>query len=308
MDVTFESVQFARDRWTVLDVPELRLRAGRVTALLGPNGAGKSTLLRLIAGLEAPTAGTVRIGERTVTGARQVRDLVAFSFQEPVFLTGSVRANLTLGLELRKVPRDAQAQRVGAAATALGITGLLRRNAHRLSGGEGQRVNLARALALRAPVTLLDEPLAGLDAPAQRQMLDDLPGLLAEFAPTTILVTHVREEAMRLADDLVVLMDGRVRAAGEMASVLRTPPDDETARFLGYTVLPAGNSTIAVPAWQLVPGVGTYTFQLAVRSVVDTGFGMEVAGTIAGETVRVAWVGAAPSPGEAVTVSWTRRG
>lgn len=308
MDVSFESVRFTRDRQTVLDIPELRIRTGRVTALLGPNGAGKSTLLRLIAGLQAPTSGTVRIGRRAVSGPRQVRDLVAFSFQQPVFLSGSVQANLTLGLELRKVPRDAQVHRVEAAAEALGISSLLRRNAHRLSGGEAQRVNLARALALRAPVTLLDEPLAGLDAPAQRQMLDDLPGLLSEFAPTTVFVTHVREEAMRLADDLVVLMDGRVRAAGEKAMVLRTPPDDETARFLGYTVLPLGDSSIAVPAWQLAPGPGTHAFQLAVQSVADTGLGLEVGGTIAGETVRVAWVGAAPSPGEAVAVSWTPRG
>jgi ABC-type sugar transport system ATPase subunit len=308
VDIAFEAVRFTRDRWTVLDIPELRIRTGRVTALLGPNGAGKSTLLRLIAGLQAPSAGTVRIGERVVTSPRQVRDLVAYSFQEPVFLSGSVRANLTLGLELRKVARDVHGQRVEAAAAALGITGLLRRNAHRLSGGEAQRVNLARALALRAPVTLLDEPLAGLDAPAQRQLLDDLPGLLAEFAPTTILVTHVREEAMRLADDLVVLMDGRVRAAGEKASVLRAPPDDETARFLGYTVLPMGDGTIAVPAWQLVPGPGRHAFPLVVQSVADTGFGLEVAGTIAGEAVRVAWVGAAPSPGQIVAVSWTARG
>ena len=307
MDVALESVLVRRDNRTVLDIPGLRIGTGRVTALLGPNGAGKSTMLRLIAGLQRPSSGTVHIGDRLVRSPRQVHDLVALSFQEPVFLSGTVAANLKLGLDLRKSSRGAREERINVAASALGITGLLHRNAHHLSGGEAQRVNLARALTLQAPVTLLDEPLAGLDAPGQRQLLDDLPGLLARFAPTTVLVTHIREEAVRLADDLVVIMDGRVRAAGEKAAVLRSPPDAETARFLGYTVLPAGDATIAVPAWQLVPGAGVHSFQLAVRSVSDTGLGIEVAGTIAGEAVRVSWAGPTPAPGDAVTVSWTPR-
>lgn len=307
MDVTFEEVRLFRDRHLVLDVPELALRGGRITALLGPNGAGKSTLLRLIAGLERPASGRVRLNGRQVANARQVRDLVAFSFQEPAFVGGTVRANLQLGLSLRKVPRQEHDSRVTAAARALGIEALLGRSAHRLSGGESQRVNLARTLALRAPVTLLDEPLAGLDAPAQRQLLDDLPGLLAEFAPTTILVTHVREEAVRLADDLVVMMGGRVRAAGEKAVVLRSPPDDETARFLGYAVLPNSTGTLAVPPWQLAAGRGTHTFRMVVTSVVDTGFGPEVAGSIDGEPVRFSWTGIPPVPGETVDVSWTPR-
>ena len=305
MEVRFDSVAFDRDGRRALDVPALTIASGRVTALLGPNGSGKSTLLRLVAGLDRPSFGDVRVGQSVVRGARAMRGVVAIAFQEPVFLAGKVRANLELGLRLRGFAPAESAKRAAAAAEALGIGSLLERSAHRLSGGEGQRANLARALVLRAPVTLLDEPLSGLDAQTRQQLLFELPGLLADFSPTTILVTHDREEAMRLASDVVILIDGRVRAAGPVGRVFRTPPDDETARFLGYTVLPADSATVAVPPGGLRPGPGAMTFELAVVAVIDTGLGWEVAGTIAAVAVRVAWDGAPPSPGDRVTASWT---
>ncbi|MEO6397147.1 MAG: ATP-binding cassette domain-containing protein, partial [Tepidiformaceae bacterium] len=302
-----DSLSFARDGRQVLEVSALTVASGRVTALLGPNGGGKSTLLRLVAGLDRPSSGSVSIGGGVVRSAREMRGVVAIAFQEPVFFAGSVRANLELGLELRGVPRGQWTSRARTAAQALGIESLLERSAHRLSGGEAQRANLARALVLRAPITLLDEPLSGLDAQTRQQLMFELPGLLADSSPTTILVTHDREEAMRLASDVVILIDGRVRAAGTVGSVFRAPPDHETAVFLGFTILPVDSETVAVPPGGLQPGPGSMTFEMTVTSAVDTGSGWEVAGTIADVPVRLLWNTAPPLPGSRAAVSWSPR-
>ena len=155
--------------------------------------------------------------------------------------------NLDLALRLREVCRrrtgrpgsTRRRESVGWRICSTGRPGSL-------SGGEAQRVNLARALALRAPVTLLDEPLAGIDRIARTQLLADLPRLLATFATTTIMVTHDREEAFRLADRLVVVIGGEVKAAGAKGSVYAHPPDRETAELLGYTVLPTAAGLVAI--------------------------------------------------------------
>jgi energy-coupling factor transporter ATP-binding protein EcfA2 len=159
------------------------------------------------------------------------------------------------------------------------VAHLLDRPARRLSGGEAQRVNLARVLALRAPVTLLDEPLSGVDRIARTQLLAELPKLLAKFTATTIIVTHDREEAFRLADRLVVLIDGKVRAAGPKALVYAHPPDRATAELLGYTVLSRGGALLAIPAGGLRPGNGTQPFTVVVEQVIDMGNHVHVIGT-----------------------------
>lgn len=305
MEVRFQSVRFERDGRLVLDLPSLALASGRVTALLGPNGSGKSTLLRLVAGLERPAQGEVSVGASVVRGARAMRGVVALAFQEPVFLAGTVRANLELGLRLRGVSAASSTDQAAAAARAFGIASLLQRSAHRLSGGEAQRANLARALALRAPVTLLDEPLSGLDDQTRQQLMFELPALLADFSPTTILVTHDREEAMRLASDVAILIDGRVRIVGPVGRVFGNPPDNETALFLGFTVLPVDSATVAIPPGGLRPGPGAMTFELVVAAATDTGLGWELGGTISGVPVRAAWAGPPPQPGDRVAVSWT---
>jgi ABC-type sugar transport system ATPase subunit len=295
MEVALERVVFARDGRTVLDVPALAFPSGTTTAVFGPNGSGKTTLLRLIAGLERPAGGVVRLGGAPLTqeGARRH---VAFAFQEPVFLGGSVRANLDLALRLRGVPEAERRARIAEVARECGIDDVLDRPARKLSGGEAQRANLARTLALRAPVTLLDEPLAGIDRVARVQLLDDLPRLLAAFATTTVLVTHDREEAFRLADRLVVVIAGAVRAAGPKGDVYRRPPDRATAELLGYTILPAGGGLVGVPPGGLRPGDGPLAFVVAVDSVVDMGNHRHVLGTAAGARVDVRLPAGAPAP------------
>ena len=301
MEATMESVSFAYGDHPVLEVPALRFAEGRVTALLGPNGSGKSTLLRLLAGLERPRAGRVLVGGKTASDARRS---VAYAFQEAVFLSGSLRSNLDLGLRLRGLAPDERRERLAEAAVACGIPHLLERPATRLSGGEAQRANLARALSLRAPLTLLDEPLAGFDEQGRAEMLAELPALLRRFAGTTVLVTHDRDEALRLATDLVLLREGRVRAAGPGRDVFASPPDPETASFLGYTLLPTDAGLAAIAPGGLRPGPGDLTLSLEVEEVVDLVTGIEVSGRVAGRRVAVTFPPDAPppAPGERVIV------
>ena len=301
MEARFENIRFAYGDRPVLDVPDLRFAEGRVTALLGPNGSGKTTLLRLLAGLERPRAGRVLVGGKPAPDARAS---VAYAFQEAVFLSGTLRANLDLALRLRGLPAPERRTRLAEAATACGVNRLLDRPATRLSGGEAQRANLARALSLRAPLTLLDEPLAGFDERGRGRMLEELPALLRRFAGTTVLVTHDRDEALRLAADLVLLREGRVRAAGAKRDVFAAPPDPETAAFLGYTLIPTDAGLAGVAPGGLRPGPGDLTLTLHVEETVDLVTGVEVLGRAGGERIAVAFPPDAPppAPGERVTV------
>jgi ABC-type sugar transport system ATPase subunit len=305
MDVAVEALRFERGGRTVLDIGALAFGGGSTTAVFGPNGSGKTTLLRLIGGLERPSAGAVRIGGTPVSRDPASRRYVALAFQEAVFLRGTVRRNLDLALRLRDLPPPDRAARIAEAATECGIEPVLDRSARQLSSGEAQRANLARALALRAPVTLLDEPLTGIDRVTRVQLLDDLPRMLATFAATTILVTHDREEAFRLADNLVVLVDGRVRAAGPKAEVYARPPDRTTAELLGYTVVGIDRRLIAVPAGAWVLGEGGASFELVVERVVDMGNHLHAVGTVGGVRVdlRLRPGDPIPSAGDRVPIA-----
>jgi ABC-type sugar transport system ATPase subunit len=189
-------------------------------------------------------------------------------------------------------------------AEECGIGHLLARNARRLSAGEAQRVNLARALALRAPITLLDEPLAGVDRATRLALLGDLPRLLRTFAATTVLVTHDREEAFRLAERLVVLIDGTVRAAGPTGEVYRCPPNRAAAELLGYMVLPSAVGPVAIAPGALRLGHGEPGWTMRVDRAVDMGNHEHLLGWI-GETavdVRLTRGMHAPAAGASVEV------
>jgi len=305
MDVGLEGLCAARDGRLVLQVPALVFPRGTTTAVFGPNGAGKTTLLRLIAGLERPATGRVVLGPDLVQPSPAARRCVAYAFQEDVFLARTVRANLELGLHLRGVARRERRHRVEEAACECGILHLLGRPAHRLSGGESQRANLARALCLRAPVTLLDEPLARLDEAARVRLLDDLPRLLSTFATTTVLVTHDREEAFRLADRLVVTIAGTVRAAGPKGEVFARPPDAQVAGLLGYTLLRRpDDGLVGIPPGALRLGGGRIRFELIAQRIVDLGSHREVVGRIGETRVTLPLAPGAPCPraGEHVSV------
>ena len=300
-DVILEGIRVVRGGRTVLQIPSLNLRGGRITAVFGPNGAGKTTLLRTIAGLEQPAGGSVRLG-----GNPAGPGSVAYAFQRAVFLRGTVRDNLALGLAVQRVPAADRARRIADAARECGIERLLDRSAHQLSAGEAQRASVARALTLEAPLTLLDEPLTGIDRVTRAQLLDDLPALLRRFAATTILVTHDRDEAVRLADDIVVLVAGQVLASGSKRALHAAPPNPETAALLGYTVLEAGGQTLAVPAGGLVigaaPAWGRPRVNLTVLELSDSGRDLRVLGRVGGARVEVALPAgmAAPAAGSVI--------
>ena len=285
MDVSLNDLLLTRSGRTVLQIPALIFPSGSTTAVFGPNGSGKTTLLRAIAGLERPSRGEVRLGGVPVGQDRKGRQRVGMGFQAAVFLRGSVRHNLDLALRLREVPGPDRQSRIEEAARECGIEHLLDRPARQLSGGEAQRVNLARVLALRAPVTLLDEPLSGLDRIARNQLLADLPRLLAKFAATTILVTHDREEAFRLADRLVIVIGGEIRAAGVKSRIYTHPPDRETAELLGYTVLPLHGQQLAIAPGGLRPGNGPLRFEVEVEQIIDMGNHLHLVGTIENQRV-----------------------
>ncbi|HET7602928.1 MAG TPA: ABC transporter ATP-binding protein [Gemmatimonadales bacterium] len=303
MEIVVRGLVFERDGRRVLDIPELELAVGSVTALLGANGAGKTTLLRILAGLDQPTRGVVYLGD-----ARTARDrslATAMTFQEPVFLRGTVRRNLELGLSLRDVPADEVETRMRRAAEDTGIATLLDRPARALSAGESQRVNLARALALDAPVLLLDEPLAGVDRRTRQGLLRDLPRLIRSRGATTLVVTHDREEAFRLADRLAVMVDGRVVRNAVAEDVYRDPGTAKVAELLGYVVLELAGERVAVApdGFRLTPGSGLEQ-TMVVSDVVTVAGHRHVVGSIGAVPVEFRLRGdePAPQPGARVSV------
>ena len=218
----------------VLDLPELDIPAGRVTAVLGPNGAGKSTLFAALQLLVRPARGELLLGgvpmARDPVAAR--RRMAAVS-QDPLLLSMSVRANVELPLRLRGAGRRERRAEAERWLARFGVAELAGRHARELSGGEAQRVNLARAFAARPEVLLLDEPFTGVDAPTRLGLIDSFAEILAGTRPTTVLITHDRDEALRLADRLAVIIGGRLRQWGRPAEVFSAPADAEVADFVG---------------------------------------------------------------------------
>lgn len=224
----------------ILDVAALDIPAGRTTAVLGANGAGKSTLLRVAAGLRAASAGAVLLDGRPSSRAQR-RAVTAAVLQRPLLGRGSARRNAELGLRFAGVSRAEARRRCEPWLDRLGVSHLAERLARGLSGGEAQRISLARALVLEPRLLVLDEPFAPLDAATRGDLIGDLRELLAGARMTTLLVTHDAGEAAALADRIAVLDRGVVRQQGATAELFGAPADAETARLLGYdNVLPPG--------------------------------------------------------------------
>jgi ABC-type sulfate/molybdate transport systems ATPase subunit len=233
--LSLRGIRHRRGGRDVLEIDRLDLAAGDRLAVLGPNGAGKTTLLRLMAGLEAPSAGVVEVdGVRTVHADASVRRRIAYATQRAGLLSTSVIRNVELPLRWRGMARAARRTAALTALRRLGVEHLADRPAPALSGGEAQRVSLARALALEPQLLLLDEPAAGLDAEARRSFLDDLAALLADRSITVVHVSHRPDEALRLADRVTVLVEGAVRQVAEPSRLLREPRDATVARLVGY--------------------------------------------------------------------------
>ncbi len=217
-----------------LDVASLEIERGEVLALVGPNGAGKSTLLLTIARLIEPARGEITFGDRRLTewDVLTYRRKLSFVFQAPLLLDLSVEQNVALGLGFRKVHKEHAEAMTRRWLELLGIASLAKRKAAQLSGGEAQRVSLARALVLEPELLLLDEPFAALDAPTRSRLLDDLTPLVSHDHRTTVLVTHDLQEAARLADRVGVIVDGRLRQVASAQEVKNDPADEEVRSFV----------------------------------------------------------------------------
>jgi sulfate transport system ATP-binding protein len=234
MAIAAERVSKSFGTFVALDDVSVEVPAGSLTALLGPSGSGKSTLLRIIAGLERPDAGRVLIDRHDVTGRPPQKRGVGFVFQHyAAFKHMTVRKNVAFGLDIRKRPKAEIRERVDHLLDLVQLSGLADRYPAQLSGGQRQRMALARALAVEPSVLLLDEPFGALDARVRKELRAWLRRLHDEVHVTTVFVTHDQEEAMDLADQIVVISTGRVEQIAEPRELYEHPANEFVMTFVG---------------------------------------------------------------------------
>ncbi len=220
--------------FVALDDVDLDVGSGHLTALLGPSGGGKSTLLRIIGGLEDADSGTVHIDGVEATGVPAQRRNVGFVFQHyAAFKHLTVYRNVAFGLEIRKRPKGEIRRRVSELLDLVHLGQFADRLPSQLSGGQRQRMALARALAVEPKVLLLDEPFGALDAQVRKELRDWLRRLHDEVHVTTVFVTHDREEALEVADEIVVINKGRIEQTGSPTELYDHPANDFVMGFLG---------------------------------------------------------------------------
>ena len=232
LPIVLEEVSFASGGVTILDRVSLAFASGAPAVLIGPNGAGKTTLLRLLMGLAAPVRGRVTWGGREAAEPTHR----AIVFQRPAMLRRSAAGNIRYALAAAGVPRAKRASRVDELAAAVGLLGLGSRPARKLSGGEQQRLALARALARDPIVLFLDEPTASLD-PAATKAIEDLVHTISERGIKVVMSTHDIAEARRLAGEIIMLHHGRIVETGAAMSFFDAPKTDEAKKFLAGELL-----------------------------------------------------------------------
>ena len=234
MAIVAQSVTKRFGAFTALEDVSIEVAAGSLTALLGPSGGGKSTLLRVIAGLERPDAGRVLIEGEDMTRRPAQKREVGFVFQHyAAFKHMTVRENVAFGLRIRKRPRNEIRDRVNELLDLVQLTGLAERYPAQLSGGQRQRMALARALAVEPKVLLLDEPFGALDARVRKELRAWLRRLHDEVHVTTIFVTHDQEEAMELANQIVLMNAGHVEQVGGPRELYEEPANEFVMTFVG---------------------------------------------------------------------------
>lgn len=268
--VEIRNLQVARGGQPILRINALTIEKGAVLAVVGPNGAGKSSLLLALARLLSPERGEILFNGNPPASESDLvyRRKVALVLQDPLLFDTSVFDNVASGLRFRRVDKRQIRQRVETWLARLGIAELKHRRATELSGGEAQRVSLARALALEPELLLLDEPFSALDPPTRKRLLHDLSALLAETQITTVLVTHDLDEALFLGDGVAVILAGEMRQQGAPEAVFTAPSDLDVAAFVGVeTVLPG--RVIAAQNGQISVAVGAQRIEAVGRAQFD---------------------------------------
>ena len=232
--ISFRGVTKRYGDVVAVDDVSFDIAAGTLVTLLGPSGCGKTTVLRMMAGLETPVAGVVRIGERDVTAIGAPERDVSMVFQSyALFPHLSVLENVRYGLVVTGVPKTSANERARVALATVGLTALDSRLPSELSGGQQQRVAVARALVLEPSVLLFDEPLSNLDARLRRQMRDEIRDLQRRLGLTVVYVTHDQVEALAVSDRIIVMDAGRIAQAGTPRALYEAPENAFVAGFIG---------------------------------------------------------------------------
>ena len=276
MAIEVEKVSKRFGTFTALEDVNIRVGDGALTALLGPSGSGKSTLLRIIAGLEEPDEGSVTIGGADVTNAPARDRGVGFVFQHYApFKHMTVANNVAFGLTVRRRPRAEIQARVKELLALVRLDGLAGRYPSQLSGGQLQRMALARALAVQPDVLLLDEPFGALDAQVRAELREWLRRLHDEIHVTTIFVTHDQEEAMEVAEQIVVMHEGRIEQAGSPRELYESPRNEFVMTFIG-PVNRLGDAYVRPHDIQLLSEASPGTTEALVHRIVHLGFEVRV--------------------------------
>jgi len=262
--------------YTALDEVSITVPDGSLTALLGPSGSGKSTLLRVIAGLERPDAGRVLIEGEDVTARPARKREVGFVFQHyAAFKHMSVADNVAFGLTVRKRPKAEVRARVAELLALVGLAHLGARYPSQLSGGQRQRMALARALAVEPRVLLLDEPFGALDARVREELRTWLRRLHDEVHVTTIFVTHDQEEAMEIAEQIVVVNEGRIEQSAPPGEIYDRPATPFVMSFVG-PVTRVGGRLVRPHDVQVLAEAAEASRQAEVTRIVRLGFEVRV--------------------------------
>lgn len=228
MKVTFKNLQKSFDGRKVLDLEQGLIKSGSRTAIIGPNGAGKSTLLRIIAGLETADSGSLSYADAPAFPQRDI----TMVFQKPYLISTTVEKNIAYPMKLRGYDKAAIEQRTAELAEELNLTGFRKQKAWKLSGGETQKVALARALSFHPKLLLLDEPTANIDPYTTAEIEKMLLSIGEKEETTIVLITHNLAQARRVCDEVMMLHEGRLIEAGPCENVLMNPQMQQTRRFV----------------------------------------------------------------------------
>jgi tungstate transport system ATP-binding protein len=231
--ITVKNLEVRAGKKVLLSIPHFEIQEGEVLGIMGPNGAGKSTLIKALALLERPAQGSIILKNKDITKEMtlEMRRKFAVAMQQPLLLDTSVYQNIAVGLKLRKLPRQEIKSKVTYWLEKFQISHLAKKHAYHLSGGEAQRVNLARAMVLEPEILFLDEPFSALDFPTKVQLLKDIKSIIHQTKTTTVFVSHDLMELKYLAENLAILMDGELKQSGPAEEVLSSP-NSSTAAFI----------------------------------------------------------------------------
>lgn len=232
--INIENLIVQRNGRDALKIESLTIQKGETLAVVGPNGAGKSTFLLALAHLIKSYKGEIKLHGKAQKEWHDLeyRRKIAFVFQDPLLMDMSVRENIALGLKFRKMDRNETMERVDKWAKAMGVEKLLERRANQLSGGEAQRVSLARAFVLDPELLLMDEPFSAVDPQTREKLLEDLSRVLAEDHRTTVFVTHNLKEAAQFGDRVAVIIAGELKQAGKPEQIKNEPADVSVRDFV----------------------------------------------------------------------------